>query len=179
MYTRKIYLTGGDPRELDEVFRHVPGVVETAVGEIETDDNVWQSLRAAVEVVYNPKKVDISMLLDILFTVVDPRLSDGQGAMRGEKYRAGAWYESSEDVPHIELYRNFLQNRGKPPAATAAGLTINDTETDAKKKYPCHAKFGRAEKFVRGAAEQQGYYQSHDKGEAFIDFEKLAACLTF
>ena len=74
VYTKKIYFSGGDFHELQEVFAHVPGVVSTCAGYINGDrDTIYADVAAGevkaymgVEVTYNPKKMDISQLLDLL-----------------------------------------------------------------------------------------------------------------
>ncbi len=175
MYTQILYVTGGDPRELQEVFRTARGVTEALLGNLLPEGE--EEPRPGVRLTYDPKKTDISTLADLLFAVVDPRLPDGQGSLRGLEYCAGLWYDSEEDRPHVELYMNFLRNRGKPLAASAAPLTLNDPNTDPKRAAPCHAKSGRVKAFTPAAEAEQHYYKTHDKGEAYIDFAHLQACL--
>lgn len=172
----RIYVAGGDPRELQEVFRHVPGVCETCVGALLAAGETER--RAALSIAYDPKKTDISTLADLLFAVVDPRLPDGQGRLRGLSYCAGLWYEAEEDRPHVELYMNFLRHRGRANAGSHAQLTVNDP-CSGKGRAPCHAKSGRAAAFAPAPAEAQNYYQRHDKRAAFIDFARLAEAIRF
>jgi len=170
MYLKHITFSGGDPRELQEVFDHVPGVMETLVGRVTTaeGDEVF-----AVRLGYNPKKMDLSMLMDTLFAIVSPHSPDGQGRARGKEYRAGVWYEEAEDEPHLEFYMHFLQNRGKPPAATGAGLTLNDPLEHAKAIRPIHAKALPLAGFTAAPDEAQHYYQKHPGAESDIDFDAL------
>ena len=66
---------------------HVPGVVATSTGYINGErDTTYADVAAGsvkaymgVEVTYNPKKMDVSKLLDLLFGVVNPYVPDGQG----------------------------------------------------------------------------------------------------
>ena len=104
MYVKKIYFSGGSFHELQEVFAHVRGVVSTVVGYINAgteaptyEDVVRGRTNAAmgVEVNFDPKKVDISMLIDILFAVVNPYSKDKQGPCEGPMYRSGVYYVSS------------------------------------------------------------------------------------
>ena len=95
MYTKKIYFSGGDFHELQEVFQDLPGVTETKTGYINADDNAnFNDIACGkvkgymgIEVTFNPKKTDISKLMDVLFAVVNPYVSDGQGNARGELVR--------------------------------------------------------------------------------------------
>lgn len=170
MYLKHIAFSGGDPRELQEIFDHVPGVIETAIGCVVAPEG---DEVAAVRLGYNPKKMDLSMLMDILFAIVSPHSPDGQGHARGREYRAGVWYEEEEDEPHLEFYMHFLQNRGKPPAATGAGLTLNDPLEHPKAIRPIHAKALPHRGFTSAPDEAQHYYQKHPGAESDIDFDAL------
>ncbi len=167
MYLKHIAFSGGDPRELQEVFDHVPGVVETAVGRVKTaeGDEVF-----AVRLGYNPKKMDLSMLMDILFAIVSPHSPDGQGHARGTEYRAGVWYEEAEDEPHLAYYMHFLQNRGKPLAATGARLTLNDPVERTKALRPVVAKALPLVSFTSAPDDAQHYYAKHPGAASDIDF---------
>ena len=80
MYTKKIYFAGGDFHELQEVFRELPGVLSTHTGYINGDDEAdFESVSSGqvrahmgIEVVFNPKKTDLSQLMDVLCAVVKP-----------------------------------------------------------------------------------------------------------
>ncbi|MDY6267643.1 MAG: peptide-methionine (S)-S-oxide reductase [Selenomonadaceae bacterium] len=175
MYLKHICFSGGDPRELQEVFDHVPGVVETAVGRAKTSDG---DEVFAVRLGYNPKKMDLSMLMDILFAIVSPHSPDGQGRARGAAYRAGVWYEEAEDEPHLEYYMHFLQNRGKPLAATGARLTLNDPVERTKAIRPVVAKALPLAGFTPAPDDAQHYYAKHPGADSTIDFAAVKA-LTF
>ncbi|SFT52697.1 Peptide methionine sulfoxide reductase MsrA [Selenomonas sp. GACV-9] len=167
MYTKKIYFSGGDFHELQAVFTGLPGVLSTRTGYLTgegNDDEVH-----GIEVEYNPKKVDLSMLMDILFAVVTPYRPDGQGKAVGKAFRAGVWYTDAEDEPHLQFYMHFLANRGKAPAATAAGLTINDPNSKAVRK--CYAKAAPLKDFRAAAEEHQQYFAKHPDAESFIDWK--------
>lgn len=174
MFLKKISVSGGDPRELQAVFSDVPGIVDSFVGTIQADEECIQGL----DLHFDPKRIDISMILDLLFAVVDPHLPDGQGNWRGPAYRAGVWYEDEEDLPQLELYMNFLRNRGKSPAVTNAKLTINDPNT-TKKVQHCYAGIHRQDRFTPAPDNDQHYYETHDTADTYIDFDKLRAYLKY
>ena len=185
MYTKKIYFSGGDFHELQEVFRRLPGVTDTCTGYIngegETDfESVASgSARAymGVEVTFNPKKTDLSQLMDVLFAVVNPYVPDGQGEARGEMYRAGVFYPSGEDEPQVQLHLNFIASRGKPSAVSEGGLTLNDPNSNPKLARHCYALAAPLQSFQRAEAEHQHYLASHPGEKTFIDFGKLRECL--
>ena len=187
MYTKKIYFSGGDFHELQEVFRNLPGVMDTCTGYIngegETDfESVSSgSTRAymGVEVTFNPKKTDLSQLMDVLFAVVNPYVPDGQGKARGEQYRAGVFYTSGEDEPQVQLHLNFIANRGKPSAVAEGGLTLNDPNSNPKLARHCHVLAEPLRSFHEAEAEHQHYLECHLEEETFIDFAKFRDCLGF
>lgn len=118
--TKRICLSGADMYELEEVFAGRRGIASVRTGYInaapeavhEDVANGAAGGRMGVEIVYDPKKIDISQLLDLHFAVVTPYSIDGQGYVRGSMYRAGVFYESAEDEPQIQLYLTFLRGRG-------------------------------------------------------------------
>ena len=130
MYTKKIYFSGGDGRRLQEIFAGVRGVVNVLVGSI---DGVLDGI--AVE--FNPKKTDLSMLMDEFFLKVDPY-----------RQECGVHYTSGEDEPQIEYYLNYVANRGRQPAVSCVGLTINDPMSNPRFARKCLARAARIRSFV-------------------------------
>ena len=187
MYTKRIYFSGGDFHELQEVFRNLPGVVETAAGYINGEGEAdFASVSSGackaymgVEVVFNPKKTDLSQLMDVLFAVVNPYVPDGQGKARGEMYRAGVFYASGEDEPQVQLHLNFIANRGKPSAVAEGGLTLNDPNSNPKLTRHCYAIAAPLRSFQAAETEHQHYLEWHPEEETCIDFAKFRDCLGF
>ena len=145
MYTKKIYFSGGDVRELQEIFSEVPGVVEVSIGTVAAKNvhsyvnHEPQTLEdiPSVEIEFNPKKTDLSTLMDILFNVRNPYADNN----------LGVYYPSGEDEPQVELHLNFIANRGREPVVSKACLTINDPNID-KPVRKCFVKVGRLVQFV-------------------------------
>lgn len=187
VYTKKIYFSGGDFHELQEVFAHVPGVTAVRTGYINGDgrenfaDVTSGKVKAymGVEVTYNPKKMDVSQLMDLLFAVVNPYVPDGQGKARGEMYRAGVFYVRGEDEPQVQLHLNFIANRGKAPAVGNAGLTVNDPNSNPKLTRKLCAIAAPLGNFQPAEAEHQDYLARHPEAETYIDFAKLRAYVKF
>ena len=145
LYTKKIYFSGGDFNELKKIFADLAGVVKVTFGTIcaanvvsyanpEPHDveNIF-----GVEVEFNPKKNDISTLIDKLFSVVSPY----------EENNSGVYYTMAEDAPQVELHMNFIANRGKELAASNAAITINDPNSNPKRARKCFAVAGRLKSF--------------------------------
>jgi len=187
MYTKKIYFSGGDFHELQEVFRTLPGVTDTRTGYINAggaadfervaDGSVKAYM--GVEVAFNPKKTDLSKLMDVFFAVVNPYVPDGQGKARGEMYRAGVFYAEAEDEPQVELHLNFIANRGKPPAVSCIGITMNDPNSDARLALHCFCMAKPLERFQPAEPQHQHYLETHGEEGTFIDFARLRECLRF
>ena len=177
MYTKKIYFSGGDFHELQELFSDLPGVINSTAGYIDAKnvrsyvnfepherENIF-----GVEVEFNPKKMDISMLMDVVFNVLNPYIENN----------LGVYYSSGEDEPQVDLHLNFIANRGKQPAVSNANLTINDPNSNPKFARKCYISAGRMTKFTIANEEHQNYFKKHPDIASDIDFKKLKASLKF
>ncbi len=177
MYTKKIYFSGGNVRELQEIFADVPGVVKVLVGTLNARNvhsyvnHEPQSLEnvAAVEIEFNPKKMDLSMLMDVLFNVLNPYADK----------TLGVYYTSGEDEPQVELHLNFIANRGKEPVVSKACLTINDPNNNPKFARKCFAKVGRLSSFTAAPDDEQHFLRKHPEISTDIDLTKFKTSLRF
>lgn len=177
MYTKKIYFSGGDFHELQEVFDGIPGVLNVTAGFISArnvrsyvnpEPSVVENV-AGVEIEFNPKKIDLSMLIDVLCNVLNPY---------SEK-NLGVYYATGEDEPQVELHMNFIANRGKQPLATAACITLNDPNSNPKFARKCYAAAGRLENFTAAGEADQHFLKKNPAAATDIDFKKLRATLRF
>ena len=146
MYTKKIYFSG-DLNELQKVFSGGNGVLKISAGNISAQ-NVISYVNheprnveniSGVEVEFNPKKIDVSTLLDTLFDKINPYAENN----------LGVYYAKGEDAPQVELHMNFVANKGKCPAVTSAALTLNDPTS--KPTLKCYVRFGRLKNFAANA----------------------------
>lgn len=186
MLTKKIYVSGGSPYELQAVFSHIRGVEQATVGMIDLaampktygigKDEPQDSVKG-IEIVYSPKKLDISMLIDVLFAVVNPYIPDQAGAFQGKMYQSGVYYVSEEDRVQVEFCMNFIRNRDKPPAIGSSHITVNDPNTVPKFARQCFAKARRMTAFQAAGDEEQDYLTRHPDTETVIDFAKLQSYL--
>lgn len=176
MYTKKIYFSGGNVNELQEIFDDVPGVMSVLIGssvarnvhsyvnyEPQTLENI-----PSVEIEFNPKKMDLSMLMDVLFNVLNPYVENN----------LGVYYNSGEDEPQVELHLNFIANRGREPVVSKACLTINDPHVD-KVVRKCYVKVGRLINFVAAPEAEQFFLRKHPEIKTDIDLTKLKTSLRF
>ncbi|MBE8954618.1 MAG: peptide-methionine (S)-S-oxide reductase [Quinella sp. 2Q5] len=177
MYTKKIFFSGGNVRELQEIFADVPGVIDVTVGKIsarnvhsyvEPEPQAVENI-SAVQIEFNPKRMDLSMLMDVLFTVLNPYADK----------TLGVWYSSGEDEPQVELHLNFIANRGKEPVVYRACITVNDPNSDARRSRKCFARVGRLTNFTAAPADEQFFLRRHPEIPTDIDLTKFKTSLRF
>lgn len=182
MFTKDLYLAGGSYYGLQEVFSRVYGVVKTEVGY--ANSNVENPTRVMVEggdadakecvkVTYNPKKIDIGMLLNVFFTIINPYTDGIQGKYVGPQYRSGVYYTSKEDVPQISYYLVFLQNRGVSKQVTDSALVVNEFEGEGKVRPKVRTEMGELKNFYAAPEEEQYYLRSHPDTYTPIDIRLL------
>ena len=177
MYTKKIYFSGGNVNELQEIFRDVPGVVSVLVGTVSAKNvrsYVEPDFReiadvSAVEIEFNPKKMDLSMLMDVLCAFLNPYAENN----------AGIYYATGEDEPQVEFHLNFIANRGREPAVSGAKLTINDPNSNPKRSRKCFLRIGRLKNFIAAPENEQNLLQKHPELSADINLTKLKTSLRF
>lgn len=176
MYTKKIYFSGTNVNELQEVFTDLPGVLKVLIGTAAAKNvhsyvnHELQTLKdiSVVEIEFNPKKMDLSMLMDILFNVLNPYADKD----------LGIYYNSGEDEPQVELHLNFIANRGKEPVVSKACLTINNPNID-KVVRKSFVKVGRLINFTAAPEVEQNFLRKHPEIKSDIDLTKLKTSLRF
>lgn len=72
----------------------------------------------AVRVVYDPNKVDYSLLLDVFWRNINPTQRDGQFVDRGRQYRTGIYYHDDAQRKAIEASLESIRPRFDKPIAT-------------------------------------------------------------
>jgi peptide methionine sulfoxide reductase msrA/msrB len=114
---------------VEDLFRQIPGVIETAVGytggstlhpsykQVCTDGTGHAE---AVRVIYDPQKVAYADLVKLFFANHDPTQVNRQGPDSGSQYRTGIFYLSDEQKAVAEKIKAELgaSGRFKRPIAT-------------------------------------------------------------
>ena len=146
MYMKKIYFTAENFDEMKKIFENLSGVEKISAGKISAanvssqvypEPHEIENIFGA-EIEFNPKKIDVSTLLDIFFENFNPY----------KENNLGVYYSSREDEPQIELHMNFIATRGKQTVSSCANLTINDPNSNPNFTRKCYASAGRLKNFV-------------------------------
>jgi peptide-methionine (S)-S-oxide reductase len=107
---------------VEELYRHLPGVVDTMVGytgghfENPTYRDVCNGKTGhaeAVQVIYDPKKISFQKLLDVFWENHDPTQLNRQGQDEGAQYRSVIFYHSPEQQRAAAAAKRELEASGK------------------------------------------------------------------
>jgi peptide methionine sulfoxide reductase msrA/msrB len=104
----------------------------------------------AVQITYDPSKINYSELLDIFWRQIDPTDPGGQFCDRGPQYRSAIFYENDEQKRLAEKSMEALEKSGRyqKPIVTelikaTAFYKAEDYHQDYHKKNPIRYKFYR------------------------------------
>lgn len=112
---------------VEDTFRHVPGVVATAVGYTggHTDRPTYESVcthttghAESVVVEYDPKRVSYDTLLTVFFQNHDPTTRNRQGPDVGDQYRSAIWTFSPAQEAAAHAAEQREQSSYKKPIVT-------------------------------------------------------------
>jgi peptide-methionine (S)-S-oxide reductase len=115
---------------VEETFRHVEGVTETAVGYMggRTEDPTYQDVctgrtgyAEVVHLAYDPARVSYEKLLDLFWSLHDPTQVNRQGPDFGTQYRTVIFFHSREQEAVARASKERLEASGRlrRPVATA------------------------------------------------------------
>jgi peptide-methionine (S)-S-oxide reductase len=122
METRKATFGAGCFWGVEETFRKLDGVVNTAVGyaggtmENPSYEDVCTDRTGHAEVVeveFDPAKVSYRQLLDIFWANHDPTTRNRQGPDVGTQYRSVVFYHSPEQKAEAEETKRALEKTGR------------------------------------------------------------------
>lgn len=108
--------------QVEEVFRHLPGVKKTMVGYTggTTPNPSYEEVctgktghAEAVEVTYEPREISFEKLLDVFWENHDPTELDRQGPDVGRQYRSAIFYATAEQQHLAEGSKADLERSGK------------------------------------------------------------------
>ena len=129
MPTQKATFGAGCFWGVEETFRQLPGVVNTAVGyaggtlENPTYEQVCTDRTGHAEVVevqYDPAKIGYDQLLEVFWNSHDPTQVNRQGPDYGKQYRSVVFYHDDAQRQAAETSKAALEQSGKhrKPIAT-------------------------------------------------------------
>jgi methionine-S-sulfoxide reductase len=157
--TERAIFAGGCFWCMESPFEEIPGVIEVLSGYTggEKLDPTYKEVSAggtghteAVEVLYDPKQVSYSELLDVFWMQINPTDAGGQFVDRGTQYRSGIYQLNSEQQRLAEASKQLLAQSGRfaKPVITeivAAGkfYPAEEYHQDYYKKNPIRYKYYR------------------------------------
>ena len=107
---------------VEAAFRHVPGVIHTAVGyagghlQKPTYEDVCTDRTGHAEVVqveYDPEKVSYEQLLEVFWSAHDPTQLDRQGSDVGAQYRSVIFYHDEGQKAEAEESKAIFESLGR------------------------------------------------------------------
>jgi peptide-methionine (S)-S-oxide reductase len=107
---------------VEETFRQIPGVVDTAVGYLggQKQNPTYQDVctdetghAEVVQVTYDPAKVNYEKLLDVFWEAHDPTTVNRQGPDIGTQYRSAIFFHSPEQERIARASKERMQGSGK------------------------------------------------------------------
>ena len=113
-----IIVAGGCFWCVESDFEPLPGVISAVSGYIngDTENPSYREVAGkktghyeAVEITYNPSKVDMATLIDYFWRTIDPTDADGQFCDRGSPYKTALFYQTPEQELFFNASKNALQ----------------------------------------------------------------------
>lgn len=115
---QKAYLAGGCFWGMEELFRKLPGVLETEAGytggkkENPTYEN-HDGHAEALEVVYDDEIISYKNILDFFFCIHNPTTLNRQGNDIGISYRSAIFYQNESEKKQAEDFIDIVNNSGR------------------------------------------------------------------
>lgn len=126
--TQKAYFAGGCFWCMEAEFSGTPGVMSVVSGYMggTVPNPTYQQVSSgttghaeAIEITYDPAKVNYQSLLDIYWSNIDPTDKGGQFADRGSQYRTEIFYRTDEEKTLAEASKKAVEAKLKQPVYTA------------------------------------------------------------
>ncbi|MDB5202766.1 MAG: msrA [Ferruginibacter sp.] len=99
---KKAYIAGGCFWGMEDLFRKIPGIMDTEVGYIggENENPTYRNHPGhaeGIELQYDPAKISFRQILDYFYRIHDPSTVDRQGNDRGSSYRSAIFIQDEEE----------------------------------------------------------------------------------
>lgn len=121
---------------VEESFRQVPGVLETAVGYLggHTTNPTYKDVctdetghAEVVQVAFDPSKVSYDKLLDVFWSAHDPTTLNRQGPDIGTQYRSAIFFHSPDQARQARASKEKVQASGKFRRPVVTEITAAST----------------------------------------------------
>ncbi len=143
---------------MEELFRALPGVVDTEVGYTggENEHPTYQDHPGhaeALKIEFDPTQISFKQLLDSFFRFHDPTTRNRQGNDIGSSYRSAIFYADEQQKNEAESFINLVNASGRWPKPVVTALEpftkfypAEDYHQDYLQKnpdgYTCHYSRG-------------------------------------
>jgi len=153
----EIYFAGGCFWGTEHFMKQIKGVISTEVGyanatvEAPTYQQVCSGntgAAEAVKVVFDPKEVELCLLINLFFKTIDPTTLNQQGNDVGTQYRTGIYYTDKSDLKLLKTVMGRLATDYSKPLVVEVLPLLN---------------------FYTAETYHQDYLQSNPKGYCHID----------
>ncbi len=129
---KRAYFAGGCFWGMEELFRKLPGVVDTEVGYMGGThaSPTYESHTGhaeALEITYNPSEITYRELLDFFFRIHDPTTKDRQGNDVGTSYRSAIFYQTAEEERESKDVIQLVNDSGRWDSPVVTTLEGNAT----------------------------------------------------
>jgi len=115
-------LAGGCFWGVEELFRSLPGVIDTVVGytggTVEKPNyNIVKTGRSghaeSLQIVFDPARITYEEIVNYFFRLHDPTTANRQGNDVGSQYRSAIFYQGEKQKETAEKVKEKLQQSGK------------------------------------------------------------------
>ena len=147
--TKKAYFAGGCFWCMEQPFEKTEGVVGVDAGyaNSKVPNPTYEQVSdgetgayEAVEVVYDPAKVNFEDLLNVYWTTIDPTQEGGQFADHGPQYRTAIFYQNGEEKKTAEESKKTLEEAKLFKKLITVGVTPFENWTRAEEYHQDYYK---------------------------------------
>lgn len=132
MTTETAILAGGCFWGMEDLFRKLPGVLDTDAGYTggHTKNPTYQHMKGgdtghaeSLKITFDPNKIPYEKLLQFFFQIHDPTTPDRQGNDRGSQYRSAIFYLNDAQKQAAEKVIAMANASGKWPSKIVTQLS--------------------------------------------------------
>lgn len=149
MNTETAYLSGGCFWGMEELIRQLPGVISTDVGYTGGASNAktYELVKTgttgqaeALKVIFDPKKLTYTALLEYFFRIHDPTTLNQQGNDKGTQYRSAIFYVDTEQEKVARLVKEKTNFSGKWKAPVVTEISKFSVFSNAEEYHQDYLK---------------------------------------